>query len=396
MYIGEQLINPTDARLRLSAQLGCKGVVIDSRPNRDVAEADGSWSAAKVAAQRRRIEGFGMRLDGMALDVGSILLDSLRQPERAARAAERLRQNIRAAADGGVPMLKYTVAMVGITRTGTTEGRGGMQCSVFRAADYRPEADARFSYWGVVLPEGGGALSPPPLAGEGQGGGKLEASEQGASPSLSLPRKRGRGRKSRERGIGPLNTLEAGGQVMAHEAGGISEADGWRAIEYLVSALLPTAEHAGVRLACHPHDPAYPPGGLNGVHHVMGSLDGMRRFVTLAPESACHGFNFCQGTIAEMSPRPTETVLEAIRTFGPQRRIFMVHFRNIKGGYLDFREAMPDEGSVDMPACIRAYRAVGYDGILCPDHVPFSELDPDRERFFSFCLGYTKALLQVA
>jgi mannonate dehydratase len=362
MYIGEQLINPTDARLRLSAQLGCKGIIIDSRPNRDVVEADGAWSAAKVAAQRRRIEAFGMRLDGMALDVGAILLDSLRAPERAAHAARRLRQNICAAAAGGVPMLKYTVAMVGITRTGVVEGRGGMQCSAFRAADYRPETDARFSYWGVVLPEHGTA---PTLAGAGQGGGKSQAPE-------------------------------AGGQVMAHDAGAVSEADGWRAIEYLVSALLPTAEREGVRLACHPHDPAYPPGGLNGVHHVMGSLDGMRRFVALAPESPYYGFNFCQGTIAEMSTRPTETVLEAIRTFGPQRRIFMVHFRNITGGYLDFREAMPDEGTVDMPACIRAYREVGYDGILCPDHVPFSELDPDRERFFSFCLGYTKALLQVA
>jgi mannonate dehydratase len=129
---------------------------------------------------------------------------------------------------------------------------------------------------------------------------------------------------------------------------------------------------------------------------VLGSLDGMRRYVALAPQSRFHGFNFCQGTIAEMSPDPTATVLDAIRTFGPQKRIFMVHFRNIMGGYLDFREAMPDEGSVDMPACIRAYREVGYDGILCPDHVPFSELDPDRERFFSFALGYTKALLQVA
>ena len=356
MYIGEQLINPTDARLRLSAQLGSKGIVIDSRPNHDVAEADGTWSATKIAEQRRRIESFGMRLDGMALHVGSILLDSLRQPERAARAAERLRQNISAAAEGGVPILKYTVAMVGITRTGVTEGRGGMQCSVFRAADYRAESDARFSYWGVVLPEHGEKHSP----------------------------------------VAARATAEGGGQVMASEAGGVSEADGWRAIEYLVAELLPTAERAGVRLACHPHDPAYPPGGLNGVHHVLGSLDGMRRFVALAPESRFHGFNFCQGTIAEMSTRPTEIVLEAIRTFGPQRRIFMVHFRNIQGGYLDFREAMPDEGSVDMPACIRAYREVGYDGILCPDHVPFSDLDPDRERFFSFCLGYTKALLQVA
>ena len=385
MYIGEQLINPTDARLRLSAQLGSKGIVIDQRPNRDVADADGAWTAAKVAEQRRRIEGFGMRLDGMALDVGSILLDSLRQPERAARTVERLRQNIRAAAEGGVPMLKYTVAMVGITRTGVTQGRGGMQCSVFRAADYRPESDARFSYWGTVLPEHDGTSSPPPPAGEEYA---RSAQEVASGPALH--------QTTSKRGTGTAGAPEAGGQVMANEAGGVSEADGWRAIEYLVSELLPTAERYGVRLACHPHDPAYPPGGLNGVHHVLGSLDGMRRFAALAPESRCHGFNFCQGTIAEMSTRPTETVLEAIRTFGPQRRIFMVHFRNIQGGYLDFREAMPDEGSVDMPACIRAYREVGYEGILCPDHVPFSELDPDRERFFSFCLGYTKALLQVA
>jgi mannonate dehydratase len=357
MYIGEQLINPTDERLRLSAQLGCRGIVIDQRPNRDVANADGSWDADKVSAQRRRIEGFGMRLEGMALDVGSILLDSLRQPERAAVIAERLRQNIRAAAEGGVGMVKYTVAMVGITRTGVVDGRGGMKCSTFRAADYRPDSDARFSYWGVVVPDDGSGRQSP---------------------------------------VDARRTPEGGGQVMASEAGGISAADGWRAIEYLVAALLPTAEKAGVRLACHPHDPAYPPGGLNGVHHVLGSLDGMRRFVGLAPNSRCHGFNFCQGTIAEMSTDPTATVLEAIREFGPQRRIFMVHFRNIMGGYLDFREAMPDEGSVDMPACIRAYREVGYDGILCPDHVPLSDVDPGRERFFSFCLGYTKALLQVA
>ncbi|WP_448191011.1 mannonate dehydratase [Azospirillum sp. sgz301742] len=355
MYIGEQLINPTDDRLRLSAQLGARGIVIDTRPNNAVIGEDGLWDGRKVAAQRKRIEGFGLTLDGMALDVGSFLLDSLRAPEKAAAKARELCHNIQAAADGGVDMVKYTVAMVGITRTGEVEGRGGMRCSTFKADEYRAENDARFSYWGTVLPE-----------------------EQAA------------------RGPADIRGAETCGQVMASQAGGISEAQGWNAIEHLVEAILPTAEKAGVKLACHPHDPAYPPGGLNGVHHVLGSLDGLKRFVALAPESASLGFNFCQGTIAEMSDEPTATVLEAIRTFGPQKRIFMVHFRNIKGGYLDFREALPDEGSVDMAACVRAYREVGYDGILCPDHVPFSDLDPDRERFFAFALGYTQALLQAA
>jgi mannonate dehydratase len=33
--------------------------------------------------------------------------------------------------------------------------------------------------------------------------------------------------------------------------------------------------------------------------------------------------------------------------------------------------------------------------MLCPDHVPHSAADPDGERQFSYCLGYTRALLQV-
>ena len=357
MHLGEQLIDPTDSRLKLSAQLGAQGIVIDTRPNRDILDGDGYWDAGLIAKQRRRIAGFGLTLEGLALDVGSLLMDSLRAPEKAKATTERLRRAIRAAADGGVDMVKYTVAMVGITRTGVVDGRGGMKCSTFKADEYSLEADERFSYWGTVLPESGaGAHSPRDAKG----------------------------------------TAEMGGQATAAQAGGVSEAEGWRAIEFLVSELLPTAEKAGVRLACHPHDPAYPLGGLNGVHHVLGSLDGLRRFIALAPESRSLGFNFCQGTIAEMSKDPTAVVLEAIREFGPQKRIFMVHFRNILGGYLDFREAMPDEGSVDMAACIRAYREVGYAGVLCPDHVPFSDVDPDRERFFAFCLGYTKALLQTA
>ncbi len=43
-----------------------------------------------------------------------------------------------------------------------------------------------------------------------------------------------------------------------------------------------------------------------------------------------------------------------------------------------------------MAASMRAYREVGYEGILCPDHVPVSDLDPARERFFAFALRYTR------
>lgn len=358
VHLGEQLINPTRSRLTLSAQLGVKGIVIDTRPNTQLLNEAGRWDAGKVAAQRRFVEEFGLKLEVLALDVGSILLDSIHDREKAARTAEDLRTDIRAAAAGGVPTLKYNLQMVGITRTATVTGRGGVQCSAFRAADYKPEADKQFSYWGVGHPDSNREDSDEP--------------------------------------VNALGTPEACGQVLGTESGGVTEAQGWQALENLVEAIAPTAEKEGIRLAAHPHDPAYPPGGLNGVNHVVGSLGGIRRFLDIAPDNRSHGLNYCQGTVAEMSDDPNRAVLDGIREFGGRGRIFMVHFRNIKGGYLDFREAFPDEGDVDMLASIRAYREVGFDGPLCPDHVPLSDVDPGRERFFSFALGYTRGLLQAA
>ena len=349
MYIGEQLINPTEARLRLSAQLGVESVVLDNRGSELLASADGRWNASKLADYRKWIESFGLKLEVFALDVGAILLDFLVEPEDARRQRDLLAHNIAVAADAGIGCLKYNLQMVGITRTGLRQGRGGCAYSSFSLNEYSAEADREFSYWGVGYPSN---------------------QDKGDSDSPLLC-----------------------GQKMSRKVPTVTEADGWRAIEFLVEGLVPAAEKAGVNLACHPHDPAYPIGGLNGVNHVMGSLDGIERFLSLS-SSKVHGLNFCQGTVAEMSTDPHRAVIDAIERFGS--RIFMVHFRNIRGGYLDFSEVFPDEGDVDMYQALLAYQRAGYKGILCPDHVPVSDLDPNRERFMSFALGYTRGLLQAA
>jgi mannonate dehydratase len=149
-------------------------------------------------------------------------------------------------------------------------------------------------------------------------------------------------------------------------------------------------------MACHPHDPAVPHDtGLRGIHCVLGSVEGLKKLVSIC-ESPYHGLNFCQGTVAEMCVDPAAEVLEAIRYFGERQKIFMVHFRNIRGGYLRFDEVYPDEGDVDMLAAMRVYKQVGYQGMFCPDHVPQSDVDPHGERQFAFCLGYIRALIQAA
>jgi len=91
-----------------------------------------------------------------------------------------------------------------------------------------------------------------------------------------------------------------------------------------------------------------------------------------------------------------EQVYDAIRYFGSRKRIFWVHFRNIRGGFLKFDEVFPDEGDIDMIRALRAYKEVGYDGALIPDHVPQSDLDtPHGHRARAFCFGYIKAAIQA-
>jgi len=178
------------------------------------------------------------------------------------------------------------------------------------------------------------------------------------------------------------------------EAGPISEEIYWDRITYFLKRVVPVAEEARVRLALHPQDPAMPQKtGFRGVHTVLGSVDGLKRFVETVP-SPYHGLNFCQGTVSEMLEKPGQQINDVIRWFGDRGKIFNVHFRNIRGGFLNFQETLPDDGDVDMPRALRAYRAVGYDGMIMPDHVPMIAGDTGGQKAFAFCFGYIQALLQ--
>jgi mannonate dehydratase len=178
------------------------------------------------------------------------------------------------------------------------------------------------------------------------------------------------------------------------EAGPISEEVYWDRITYFLKRVVPVAEEAKVRIALHPQDPAMPKEtGFRGVHTVLGSVDGLKRFVATVP-SPYHGLNFCQGTVSEMLEKPGEQIFDVIRWFGGRGKIFNVHFRNIRGGFLKFQETLPDDGDVDMLRALRAYREVGYDGMIMPDHVPAIAGDTGGQKAFAFCFGYIQALLQ--
>lgn len=176
-------------------------------------------------------------------------------------------------------------------------------------------------------------------------------------------------------------------------AGVVDAAENWARIEYFLKRVVPVATQHRVRLACHPHDPYTPP-GYRGVTRVLGTIDGLKRFVT-TQESPYHGLNFCQGTIAEMLDDPRREIGAVINWFGTRQKIFNVHFRNIRGRKLDFMETFPDEGDMDMLETMRLYRATGYRYMLMPDHVPgIAGRDPEGVAF-AFCYGYIAAMLQA-
>ena len=186
---------------------------------------------------------------------------------------------------------------------------------------------------------------------------------------------------------------KAGADRPPGEAGVVGADAYWERITYFLDRVVPVAEEYKVRLACHPQDPAMPPGkGFRGVETVLGTIDGLKRFVSIR-ESPYHGLNFCQGTVSEMLAHPGEEIFDVIRYFGSRKKIFNVHFRNIRGGFLNFRETFIDDGDVDMLKALRVYKDVGYDGMLMPDHVPSIPGDANHAQAFAFTFGYIKALI---
>jgi len=175
---------------------------------------------------------------------------------------------------------------------------------------------------------------------------------------------------------------------------GVVSADAfWERITYFLQRVIPVATEYKVRMACHPQDPGVPPEGYQGVNRVLGTVDGLKKFVAIH-ESPYHGLNFCQGTISEDLENPREQIYDVIRYFGTRKKIFNVHFRNIRGRRNNFIEVFPDEGDIDFVRAIRLYNQIGYPYMLMPDHVPLAANDPGSLQSFAFCYGYIRGLIQ--
>ncbi|MCE2490324.1 MAG: mannonate dehydratase [Anaerolineae bacterium] len=165
---------------------------------------------------------------------------------------------------------------------------------------------------------------------------------------------------------------------------------------HFMEQVLPVAEAGGVRIALHPDDPPLPSLGQQG--RLFYKVENFRKVLDALPSRA-HGLDFCIGCFSEMlyvDRNAGEGVLDALRHFGSDGRIFYVHFRDVQGNVPRFQECFPNEGNVDMLAALRTLQEVGFDGFLIDDHVP-AMLDDSawHHRGRAWCTGYLIALVQA-
>jgi len=177
-------------------------------------------------------------------------------------------------------------------------------------------------------------------------------------------------------------------------AGRVTADVAWERITYFLDRVIPVCNQYKIRAACHPHDAGVPPQGFQGITRVLGTVEGLKKFVSIQ-ESPYHGLNLCLGSTAEMLQDPAREIHDVIRYFGHRQKIFNIHFRNIRGRRNDFQEVYLDNGDMDMGEVIRTLYEVDYPYMVMPDHVPKHPNDPEGLQAFAFSYGYIKALLHT-
>ena len=135
-------------------------------------------------------------------------------------------------------------------------------------------------------------------------------------------------------------------------------------LKYFLDGIIPTCEEVGVRMACHPDDPAWPIFGLPRIGYNQYWFD---RIMALN-DSPCNSICLCTGSLGSNTENDVPAM---IRHFGEMGRIGCVHIRNIKFyGERHFRESAHNscDGDFDMFAIVKAVHDSCPDTYVRPDH----------------------------
>jgi len=142
----------------------------------------------------------------------------------------------------------------------------------------------------------------------------------------------------------------------------------WANYTSFIRQVAPVAENEGIRIGIHPDDPPVPV--LAGVPRcIFGNFEGYRRALEIA-DSPNVGMCLCCGTWLEGGPLMGKDVVETLRYFGAQGKVWKIHFRNVSAPLPHFVETFMDNGYMDMDKIMKALVEIKFDGIMILDHSP--------------------------
>jgi mannonate dehydratase len=134
--------------------------------------------------------------------------------------------------------------------------------------------------------------------------------------------------------------------------------------KYFLDAVMPVCVECGVKMACHPDDPAWPIFGLPRIAHNREGFDKIIALNASPANTLC----LCTGSLGSV---PKNDIPAMIRHFGERNRISCLHIRNIKYlGPRRFRESshLSSDGSLDIFAIVKAMHDTCPEAYVRPDH----------------------------
>jgi len=345
MKLGLGLYAPmlTADNFRFAKQAGATHIVAhipDAHPKTESGDSWGVrdpslpyWTADDLRDLKAAVNAEGLELEALENFAprhwSDVLLDGPRKEEQ----LENLKTTIRNMGEAGIPIMGYNFSLAGVWgRVRGAFARGGAE-SVGYLEDQAPpqEPIPNGTVWNTVVDEN----APP----------------------------------------GHIGT--------------VTEDELWQRLTDFLTAVVPVAEEAGVRLAAHPDDPPLPT--LRQTARLVYTPDRYQRLLDIVP-SPSNALEFCQGTIAEMAEGD---VYEAIDTYSKQGKIAYVHFRNVQGKVPNYTETFVDDGDVDMIRALRIYHKNGYDGVIIPDHTPRLHCNAPWHAGMAYALGWMKAVIAM-
>jgi mannonate dehydratase len=334
-----QFAQMTDEMLRYAAQLGVRGVQMNS-PH---IPGDGRWEVDDLKALVHHAGEYGLVLEALENVPLPWLHEIMIGSDGADAQLANYKATIRNMGQAGIPILGYNFMPNSVWRTGrATPGRGQAAVTSFDLS--LVEAD----------PDGGRQYMP-----------------------------------------GRADWVD--GLVLRTDPTEFISADRmWANYERFMAEVLPVAREAGVKLALHPDDPPVPM--LGGVARLFASPAGFKKAEQIAESvdgGEAWGLDLCLGSTSEMTGG-AEDVAEMIDHFGPTGRILYVHFRDVQGTVPKFAECFIGEGNYDAPATMLRLKRKGFTGFLLDDHVPHMEGDSSwNHRGRAHAVGYMLGLLDM-